>query len=495
MTLWRPFLRFRYRYRYNCAHGKLGVIFHYSSWVALCVAVLFPLGVQAREAGFLDHEFPLTMSDGHRREILGPLFSTQERQTDRGWAVSPLMSYRKDTARDLEEFDLIYPVLTYARYGHEYRWQLMQLFAISGGNDQEDQTTKRTTIFPIFFKSKSPDPSRNYLAVLPFYGTIKNRLMRDKIEFIAFPIYLKSWKKDVVTRNFVFPIFHLREGNNLHGWQVFPLVGAETKGVTSVTNRFGGVEKVPDHHKSFVLWPIYATFDQAVGTTNQVKNRLVLPFYSSVRTPERDSTSFLLPFGPTFTNNKEKNYREYDFPWPFIGYARGEGKTMNRIFPLFSFAHTPTASSDFVAWPIYKKNAFKTELVERERTRWMLFFYSDVIQKSLATGKTFRRRDFWPFYTWRQEMDGRSRLQVLAVVEPFVPENRRVERVYSPVYAFWRAERNPVTGHSSESLLWNLYRSDEKPGARKVSMLFGLIRYERSPEGKSCKVFGVPTGR
>ena len=168
---------------------------------------------------------------------------------------------------------------------------------------------------------------------------------------------------------------------------------------------------------------------------------------------------------------------------------------MNRIFPLFSFAHTPTASSEFVAWPIYKKNAFKTELVERERTRWMLFFYSDVIQKSLATGKTFRRRDFWPFYTWRQEMDGRSRLQVLAVVEPFVPENRRVERVYSPVYAFWRAERNPVTGHSSESLLWNLYRSDEKPGARKVSMLFGLIRYERSPEGKSWKVFGVPTGR
>ncbi len=485
----------RYRYRYFLVTSLLSQTHRLVSPLLLCLFCLFSSVVHGLEAGFLDHEFPLTMTEGQRREILGPLFSLQEKKTDREWTFCPLSSYRKDPVRDLTEFDLLYPILSYARYGHEYRWQLLQLFSISGGDDQQREQTTRSTVFPIFFKSKSPDPSSNYFAILPFYGTVKNRLSRDKMFWVAFPIYLQSWKKDVITRNFLFPIFHLREGNNLHGWQVFPLVGSERKGITTGTNRFGGVETSPDHKKSFVLWPIYVNFDQAMGTTNEVKNRLLLPIYSYVRTPQRDSTSFLLPFGPTFTNNKEKNYREYDFPWPLIGYARGEGKTMNRLFPLFSFAHTPTASSDYLLWPVYKKSSYKTDLVERERTRGLLFLYSSVNQTNTATARTFKRRDLWPLYTWRKETDGRIRLQVLAVVEPFVQENRRVERVYSPFYSLWRAERNPGTGHSSESLLWNLYRNDETPGGRKVSILFGLFRYERSPEGKTWKVFGVPAGR
>jgi len=54
-----------------------------------------------------------------------------------------------------------------------------------------------------------------------------------------FPIYGQSQKKDVVTDNYLWPFFHVRHGDGLHGWQFWPLVGDEHKIVTTTTNGFG----------------------------------------------------------------------------------------------------------------------------------------------------------------------------------------------------------------------------------------------------------------
>ena len=45
-------------------------------------------------------------------------------------------------------------------------------------------------------------------------------LFRDEIFFVMFPIYSQTRKKDVVTDNYLYPFFHLRHGDGLHGWQV-----------------------------------------------------------------------------------------------------------------------------------------------------------------------------------------------------------------------------------------------------------------------------------
>ena len=38
-------------------------------------------------------------------------------------------------------------------------------------------------------------------------------------------------------------------------------------------------------------------------------------------------------------------YREWDAPWPLIVFARGEGKTTTRVWPLYSRAHNATLES------------------------------------------------------------------------------------------------------------------------------------------------------
>src|SRR5687768_14545515 len=79
--------------------------------------------------GPLFHEFGLTLDPGHRTEVLGPIFAKERRDTTRTWALRPALCYVLDEQTDFAEFDLLYPLLTYDRFGEEYRFQIFQVFA------------------------------------------------------------------------------------------------------------------------------------------------------------------------------------------------------------------------------------------------------------------------------------------------------------------------------------------------------------------------------
>ena len=106
-------------------------------------------------AGLLYDHFQLTLQPGERTEALGPFFYTQESDTEKTWAIPPLFSEVKDPAVELHEYDFVYPVLTYRRYGTEHRWQLMQLLSFAGGENQAEQKAKRFTLFPLYFRQTS----------------------------------------------------------------------------------------------------------------------------------------------------------------------------------------------------------------------------------------------------------------------------------------------------------------------------------------------------
>jgi hypothetical protein len=76
-----------------------------------------------------------------------------------------------------------------------------------------------------------------------------------------------------------------------------------------------------------------------------------------------------------------------------------------------------------------------------------------------------------------------------------MPANQGLERNYSPLWSLWRSEKNPRTGAASQSLLWNLYRREATPAAKKCSLLFGLFQYQSSSEGKHMRLFYIPLNR
>ncbi len=423
-----------------------------------------------------------------REEALGPLWYRETTAEASTWALPPLFSHTRNPGVDSEEADFLYPVMTYDRTGKESRYQFFQFFSFAGGNSQEDQQTRRLTLFPFYFQQRSENPELNYTALFPFYGTVKNRLLRDEVHAVMFPAYSRTRKKDVVTENYLFPIGHRRTGDGLTGWQVWPLVGHEHKEITTRTNLHAEVEMVAGHDKWFAAWPFYLRAKTGIGTTNPVDSFAMLPLYSRMQSPQRETTTWLWPFF-NHTIDREKKYEEWDLPYPLIVFARGEGKTANRIWPFFSQVKNPVAESSFYLWPLYKNNHFHSDPVDRERTRILLFLYSDTREKNTETGDYRRRTDLWPLFTASRDLQGNERLQILAPLEPLVPNSKSIERNYSPLWSLWRQEKNARTGETSQSLLWNLYRRETNPDSKKLSLLFGLLQYESSPEASGWRWF------
>ena len=446
-------------------------------------------------AGPLYDRFSSTLFSGHRTEALGPLFYHEQNESTRTWSSPPLFSYTLNQDTDFEEFDFAYPFLTYDRFGAEYRFQIFQLFNFAGGQTQSEINVSRFTLFPLYFQQRSLLPGKNYTALLPIYGHLQNRLFRDEIKFALMPLYIQSRKRDVVTDNYLYPFFHLRHGDGLKGWQFWPLIGSEHKEVTTRTNHWEDVETIGGHDKFFALWPFFLNETRGIGTENPERQQALLPFYTYLRSPLRDSSTYLWPFGVTRTVDREKKYTEWGAPWPLVSFARGEGKTTSRVWPFFSQARTETLESDFYLWPVYKFNRITSAPLDRQRTRILFFLYSDLTEKNTETGATFHRRDLWPLFTERHDFDGNSRWQIFAPLEPLLPNNKSIERNYSPLWSLWRSEQNAKTDSSSQSVFWNLYRSESTPESRKCSLLFGLFQYESMAQRQHWRLLYLPIGQ
>jgi hypothetical protein len=438
-------------------------------------------------------KFGLTLGPGWREEAVGPLFYDQTSEGQMQWALPPLFSRTFTPDVDWNEWEVFYPVINYRRFGKEYRLQIGELLSFSGGSTEEEKGVNRTTLFPIYFDQRSRDTNLNYTALAPIYGHLMNRLFRDDIKFVMFPIYSETRKKDVVTDNYFYPVFDRRRGDGLRGWEVWPLAGDDRKTTTFRTNSMNDVETIGGYDKLFALWPIYFQNRTGLGTTNPVASTTVLPFYSQTRSPARDETSYGFPIGFNSIHDRGQDYVEHDFFWPLFVQAHGT-KTVTRYFPFYSRARRHGLESDFYGFLLYKYNRLEAPPLDRHRTRVLYFLYSDTVERNTQSGDFKRRVDFWPFYSQTRELDGNRRTQVLALLEPFFPNNRTISREYSPIWSLWRAEKNARTGAASQSLLWNLYRRERDGQSKKASLLFGLFQYQSTLDGGRWRICHLNLG-
>lgn len=450
--------------------------------------------------------FHLTLEDGWRTEKLAPFFYTQQVETEHLWAIPPFYDQWTDPTVNVKEADFVYPFLTIRWYGKNYRWQFFELFSFAGGPTQEEVQKRRFTLFPVYFQQRSADTNLNYTAVFPFYGHLVNRLFRDDIRFVMFPFWSRTQKKDIVVTNYLYPFVDVRHGDNMHGGQFWPFHGHFVKGLTYRTNAAEEVEKIGGYDDKFYMWPFYFRDELGIGTDNPEHRVTFLPFYNKLRSPKRDSTSWGWPFGHTITDDRAAGYHESDWFWPL--YVRADGsKRIRRAWPIYSHAsNTNGLESHWYGWFIWKKNRYKATPLDRQRTRILYLLYSDTTMDNTETGEQERRVDCWPFYRYQKSLDGRKSLQVMAIVEPWVPNNEHVPRLFAPVYSFWRQEENPKAGVKTQSLLWNFYRREvqTKPSleddykkmvvSKKTWFFFGLYQHESSLDGHRTRLFYIPLG-
>jgi len=455
---------------------------------------LCPRSAQAGEPpgfGPLVHRFGVTFENAERTEAVGPLYYREAGDDYLEWAFPPFFARRYEEKTDKLSIEFLWKVAAYDRMGPEAKFTFMQFINVGGARSLNEEGDRRFTLFPFYFQNRSDNPERDYTGVLPFYGTVRNRLFRDEIHWVMFPLYVQSRKRDLVTDNYVLPLFHLRHGDNLRGWQLWPLMGRERKGLTVRTNVAGEVVEIGPHEQSFFLWPLVMKSHTAIGQPAERRHRTVLPFYSEERSEARDATTYLWPFF-SLIDDRARGYREWAMPYPFIVVSKGPGKTGARFWPFYGQAHNDTLRTRFVLGPLYRSKELKSENLHRLRWNSCYFLYDSVDENNTETGKGYRRRGFTPFYHYVKDWNGRESLQVLAPLETILPHSDTLRRSLSPLWSLWRSEKNPAAGKSSQSLLWNLYRRDATAQGHKGSLVFGLFRWEKRPEGRTLQFFYLP---
>ena len=445
-------------------------------------------------AGFLFDQFKLTLTDGERTEAAGPFYYSEKTADDQTLAFPPIFSKYKDPGVETTEYDFLYPLLTDEYYSDEWRWQFAQVLSFSGGRQPDEYLTRRFTLFPFYFQQRSVETNLDYTAVVPFYGHLQNRLFRDKIFLVMFPFYSETQKKDIVTDNYLYPLVDVHHGTGLKGWQVWPIVGREHKVITLETNGFGDVTTNPGHDHSYLFWPLWLRQDNAIGTDDPDKFRASIPLFVKDRSPLRDQTSVLWPFF-TWVDERGRKFREWEGPWPFVIFSRGEGKTTSHVWPVFSESHDATKESDSYLWPLYRYKRLHSDPLDQQRSSVLFYAYVNVVDQNTETGAHQQRVAMWPFFTWHRDFNGSRQLQVFAPFEVVLPTNRGLLRNWSPLWSVWRAEENPRSGADNQSLLWNLYRREKAPGHKKISLLFGLFQYERDGVNHRTRIFYVTVSR
>lgn len=466
----------------------------------LCATALESRGGQDLWIGPLYTEFSLTLGEGERREAVGPFWYSEEvrEQNIEGigetglarasvaettMALPPLFSVQERPQTEGLSWDFVYPIITYDRFGQERYFQALQLLSFSAGHEANGTRWEKFSLFPLYFQRRASDPALNYTAVWPIYGHVEKRFFRDEADWILWPAYVRTRKKDIITENFLVPIIHFRRGPGLRGWQFWPLIGEESQAVIVQTNTLDMVETKPGHKSLFVLWPIFFHNDAMLGTTNPVRQRVLLPFFSHQLSQAKDIRTYLWPIGLTLTDDRSQQYSQTDIAWPLISFGRGPERQLDRVFPLFSRDHRETRDSLSILWPLYQQRSSSTETIKRDAVRLLLGVYCDETLQNLQTGKTASRTDFWPLFITRRDMEGRERFQLLALLEPFLPHNDGVRRNYSPLWSIWRSENDKLAGKESRSFLWNLYRCERTPTTRRFSLMFGLVQHGTGPEG------------
>lgn len=439
----------------------------------------------------------------HTQSGLGPLLEFERSQdaTVEALAFRPVFHRRLEKPAQRLEWEVLYPLMAYSRTEQDWEFQFLQLLNLRGEGSKPETREDRFDLFPLYFSGKT-GTGEEYRALVPIGGRALDRLGQDEIEFALFPLYVRLVKQGVERRYFPWPLLSVTRGENQSGFRLVPLYGEEAK-----TGVF---------QKRFVLWPLFLQQRIGLDGDNPEETLSLLPLFVLQRSRQRESTTLLWPFF-TYTQDREREYEQWDLPWPLIRIARGEGRTIRRFLPFFSveervlrkeFLLRELRSTDLILlFPLYMRSQEEVpgSLKVRDRVLWWL--YSDTREEG-NDGST-RRVDAWPLFRYQRDREGGVVFQTLALLEAFLPGNDRIERSYSPLWALYTYRSNPQ-GEAAGSLLWNLVRHEttaegrtfellgplvtyrERAGESSLSILGGLLEYQMAQATRSVRLFRGP---
>jgi hypothetical protein len=453
-----------------------GKAFFITFLVVIITAAPLSAGEKKEAEGTIFNLWPLidyrvSPAEGYSNlSILGPLLKCQHRGDDRDIAVRPFY-YGTDNHRNgTAAADYLYPLASSETSPEASSVQVLELYQNNiYRKDEEEKKEKGTMIFPFYISGRS-EKYGPYTSFVPFYGDLYERFWKDEYHFIMFPLYGRTVKKGITTRNYLYPIFSTSEGEKESGYQIWPFYGQSVK--------------QGSYRKRFVLWPFFMQEESGLDTDNPTRKLYLLPLYASTSSPESSSRYYLWPFFGRKTD-REDNQEEWDYFWPLWQKVRGKKRTLNSYLPFYLRDQRAESSKRWIMWPLFKHEEIDSAVFRQKIDKVLYFLYTDDRENWPKAPGEKRRTAFWPFYLYNLNPLGVKSLSIPAPVEPII-DNEGIERGWAPLWRLYQQRWN-YNGASVVSVFWNLYWH-ERRGADIAYEFYPFFTYRSEQKQSDIKI-------
>lgn len=423
-------------------------------------------------------------------EALGGALRTRVAQRGAAFtqfAARPLM-IRDRTREDGKEavVDHFLAPFGYATYrADETVWQLLPITRYDR-QTAEDGTLEWTLLtLPGIYWSKRAD-GRTLRGWFPFAGVMETFLSYDRIEWVLFPLWLRTERAGRVTNHYLWPFFSYTDGTGGPSWRVWPLVG---------NSIYEG-----KYERWFAFWPIFSWQRNNLQLPPEAHETkwMVFPFYGRTTAGDYSATTVLWPFFGWATN-ESNGYKSIDAPWPLMRFLRdpAQDQERTRVWPFWSEYRGDGLESTWWGWPFVNDRREIYDDAERNSTNIVPFVQN--WERRDDQGNVERYSKVWPFFQIERKNEDELRTAFPAlnplwrtpdidamyawIWELYTRErqgNVLRERTWLGLY---RREKDLLEDRRSLAFLWSSRTYAIQGRARReTSLLFGLFRWRSSAE-------------
>lgn len=386
-----------------------------------------------------------------------PLYEQGQSGTSRYVAFHPFYYHLETPAQDFERSDLLWPLATWTRMRNEKLFQA--LFVVRNQTFSARENGRyRTWVMPFYFQGRDK-AERNYCAIFPLGGRIREFAGRDEITFLLFPLFINSRVNDVRSTSWLWPLFSRTEGDGISRLRALPFYARSEKSGSFV--------------KRSLLWPIWHS---AEYTDPERSGRawILFPFAGHSRVAS-ESTLWILP--PFFRFSKGAGQKLSYFPWPFLQSASGRIEK-RYLWPLWGRKQTPAEREEFFLWPLVKHRSSDGSVGSECSLRVLPFYWSRTHSSKTDSGARScleKQRAIWPLFSWRSKNDSHSlRILNLWPLAADGPLNRN----YAPLWTLYKTRSD--NNSFERELLWGFYHQSKSSQGESRLSIFPLFERESS---------------
>jgi hypothetical protein len=398
-----------------------------------------------------------------------------ERTADGGsdFRIRPLYRYVSEpesvvTALPSHEHQYLWPL---GRVRHDAEQTTNRLFPLWSYTSRLDDTGQRDTdwyaLFPFVWGGRRSADGETYFGVFPFWADLPEFLTYERVLFVMWPLYVRTWKNGRTGHVFLWPFAGFGHGPDGYHWhRILP---------------FYSVAAAQEYRRYSLLWPFVHWGREHLDTEDPVTRWFLWPLYGRQWSERVSGWTFLWPLFQKIAIG-DHTYK-LDLLWPLFRYQTQRVGTRELLrWWVWPFVARTVVADRHWAWSFVWPLVWWREYADpdgRTLQRWVLpFFWHWRAERPDGADDHLR---IWPLFGATGRRDGTGDWQVLAPW-PWRGDNATgVEEAYGWLWTLVGGKRRSDDDRSIETVA-NLFTTRTRQGSTQASVPF-LFNVESNADG------------